>query len=315
MSSAWEPAAYSLAKLNDRPVRGLLHMPTAFAAVEIDLDEMIDLDEFPIHLLANPARAELVAEAQRQMRKVGCFLIPNFVRSEAISSMQTEATALHDQTNFITDSNNPYFSADDPSLPADHPVRRFQTRRSGFLCSDLLWQSSPLRKLYDSDVLLHFIWECLGTDRPVYRWADPFGRNPYGVMEPGHVLPWHFDGNEFTVSILAQKAEAGGVFEYVPNIRQPDKNNYDQIQHILDGGRDGVRSLDLQPGDLQLFAGRFSMHRVTPIEGSTTRYIGLPTYVHDPYRMNRPFHSEAVYGRSTNHHIERAKVVVDGLVD
>jgi hypothetical protein len=290
-------------------------MPTAFAAVESDLNDLIDLDAFPIHELANPVRTELVAEARDQMRQFGCFRISSFVRPETISVMQAEAAALHDQTNFVTDSNNPYFSADDDSLPEDHPVRRFQTRHSGFICADLLWPDSPLRQLYDSDVMLHFVWECIGVDRPIYRWADPLGRNPYGVMETGHVLPWHFDGNEFTVSILAQKAHDGGIFEYVPTIRRPDANNYEQIQAVLDGSREGVRILDLQPGDLQLFAGRFSMHRVTPVVGPTPRYIGLPCYVHDPYRMNRPFHSDAVYGRVTPHHIERAKVIVDGLVD
>ena len=57
------------------------------------------------------------------------------------------------------------------------------------------------------------------------------------------------------------------------------------------------------------------MHRVTRIVGDTTRYIGLPTYVHDPYRMNRPYHSESIYGRATEMHYERANVLVDGLVD
>ena len=86
------------------------------------------------------------------------------------------------------------------------------------------------------------------------------------------------------------------MFEYVPNIHTRETENYEHIQHILDGGRDGVHELDLQPGDLQLFAGRFSMHRVTRIVDDTTRYIGLPTYVHDPYRMNRPYHSESICG-------------------
>ncbi len=290
-------------------------MPTAFAGAEIDLDELIDLDTFPIHHLSSPARAELVAEARKQMQAIGCFLMPEFVRDAAVVAMRAEATALHDQTNFVTDANNPYFSLDDPSQSNDHPVRRFQRRESGFIGSDLLWECSPLRQLYDSDVVLHFIWECIGVDRPVYRWADPIARNPYGVMEPGHLLPWHFDGNEFTVSILAQKADVGGVFEYVPNIRRPDANNYEQIKQILDGGRDGVRTLDLKPGDLQLFAGRYSMHRVTQIEGATTRYIGLPSYVHDPYRLNRPAHSQLVYGRIAPQHNQREHVVVDALHD
>ncbi len=290
-------------------------MPSAFAAVETDLDEFIDLETFPIHELANSTRSDLVAEARGQMQAYGCFLISNFLRPSAVETMQAEANELHPQTHYVTDANNPYFSPDDETLPTEHPVRRFQHRHSGFIGSDLLGSNSPLRQLYDSDVLLHFIWECIGVDRPIYRWADPLARNPYGVMNTDHVLPWHFDGNEFTVSILAQKADEGGIFEYVPNIRRPDENNYEQIQHVLDGGREGVRSLDLQPGDMQLFAGRFSMHRVTPVVGETTRFIGLPTYVHDPYRMNSPFHSRTVYGRETPHHAERANIVVDGLND
>ena len=40
-------------------------------------------------------------------------------------------------------------------------------------------------------------------------------------MKEGHYFPWHFDGNEFTVSILIQEAEEGGLFEFVPDIRKP----------------------------------------------------------------------------------------------
>ena len=38
-------------------------------------------------------------------------------------------------------------------------------------------------------------------------------------------------------------------------------------------------------------------------------------HLHDPYRMNRPYHSESIYGRATEMHHERANVLVDGLVD
>jgi hypothetical protein len=229
--------------------------------------------------------------------------------------MRAEATGLHDRVYWSEQDHNPYFSADDASLPVGHPKRTFQHRESGFINSDLLPGDSPLRQIYDSDVIVHFIWECLGVDRPIYRWADPLGRNPYGVQSPGQGLPWHFDGNEFTVSILAQKADSGGVFEYVPNIRRPDAENFEQVAHVLAGGRDGVRQLDLVPGDLQVFAGRYSLHRVTPVEGTTTRYIGLPTYVHDPYRMNRSYHSTTVYGRATDFHYARERALVDGLLD
>ncbi len=229
--------------------------------------------------------------------------------------MAADARSLHGNVFWSQQDHNPYFTDDDVTLPLGHPRRTFQRRESGFINADLLPCDSPLRQLYDSDILLHFVWECLELDRPLYRWADPLGRNPYGVTSPGQGLPWHFDGNEFTVSILAQKAESGGIFEYVPNIRRPDTENFEHVAYVLAGGRDGVRSLDLVPGDFQIFAGRYSLHRVTEVEGSSTRYIGLPSYVFDPYRMNRPFHSATIYGRATDLHHARARVLVDGLVD
>ena len=279
------------------------------------IEVLIDLDRYPIHRIGDSTRVDLVAETRRQMDAVGCFRISDFVRAETLDSMLAEARSLHHRAHWATQDHNPYASPDDPSFPDGHPRRFFQSRRSGFINADLLADCSPLNRLYDADVFTHFVWECLGTPQPIYRWADPLGCNPYGVMEPGHYFPWHFDGNEFTVSILVQKADQGGVFEYVPDIRAPGNENYERVQAVLEGSREGVHELDLQPGDLQLFKGRFSLHRVTEIVGDATRYIALPTYVHDPYRMNRPHHSINYYGRATELHERRAAALVDGLVD
>lgn len=280
-----------------------------------DLDSIIDLDTYPIHQMESKARAELVVEARQQMDSVGCFRISNFVRPEAVATMLGEAKQLQPQTFWAREEHNPYASPTDPTLGSNHPRNFMQRRMSGFINSDLLPAESLLNRIYDSNVMTHFVWETLSTDRPIYQWADPLGRNPYGVMESAHYFPWHFDGNEFTVSILIQKAETGGVFEYVPDIRAPGQENYERVQQVLEGSREGVRELDLVPGDLQLFKGRFSMHRVTPIVGPRTRYIALPTYVYDPWRMNRPHHSMQYYGRATDAHHQRALVQTDGLQD
>ena len=279
------------------------------------IEDIVDLDTYPIHKVDSTVRSDLVAETRDQMDAYGCFRISDFIRPEAIEKMHAEAKALHEQTTWSEMDHNPYASPDDPTFPEGHPRRFFQHRESGFINSDLLAADSPLNRIYDADVMTHFVWECLGVDRPIYKWADPLGCNPYGVMEPNHYFPWHFDGNEFTVSILVQRAESGGVFEYVPDIRSPGEENYERVQALLEGSREGVRTLDLQPGDLQLFKGRFSMHRVTQIVGDVTRYIALPTYVHDPYRMNRPHHSTTFYGRATELHHQRSNLTVDGLAE
>ena len=76
-----------------------------------------------------------------------------------------------------------------------------------------------------------------------------------------------------------------------------------------------MRQLKLEPGDLQIFKGRFTLHRVTKIEGNLSRYMCIPAYVLDPYRVNTPEHSKAIYGKVLPIHLERNKVRADGLAD
>ena len=72
-------------------------------------------------------------------------------------------------------------------------------------------------------------------------------------MKEGHYFPWHFDRNEFTVSILIQEAKEGGLFEFVPDIRKPGDENLESVKSILIGSWDRLRSLKLKPEDMQLF--------------------------------------------------------------
>ncbi len=115
-------------------------------------------------------------------------------------------------------------------------------------------------------------------------------------MNEGNYFPWHFDGNEFTVSILIQEAEEGGLFEFVPDIRKPGDENLDSVKSILKGSRDRVRSLKLKPMDMYLFKGRYSLHRLTRVRGKINRIITLPSYTLNPGMMNRPDHPIQVYG-------------------
>lgn len=280
-----------------------------------DLEAIIDLDRYPIHRLDSRARADLVVRTRAQMHGTGCARVSSFLRPETVAALATEAESRHGETFWAHGVQNPYASEDDSSFPEGHPRRHFEARTSGFIATDLLPETSSLHVLHHSTVFIHFLWECLGTDRPIYPYADPISRCPYAVMDPGQAFPWHFDGNEFTVSLLVQAADEGGLFEYVPNIRRPDDECYDAVKRALDGDRHGVEQLELTPGDLQLFTGRHSMHRVTTVGGSTTRYIALPSYSHDPWRMNRPHHSVNYYGRALDVHHTRADVLVDGLID
>ncbi|HIF88257.1 MAG TPA: hypothetical protein EYQ52_00370 [Candidatus Thioglobus sp.] len=290
--------------------------PSAFSALEIPLERFLNLDEFPIHDLTSSRRAELVEQCRQGLDKWGCAHVPDFILPSAIEEMHQEALRLIDK-GYAREAHawvNPFLTKEDTSLDKDHPKRFFEERTSSFINSDLLEGCSVLRMIYDSDVMVHFVAECLNVG-PIYRWAEPLGRNPYSVMKDGDYFPWHFDGNDFTVSILVNEADGGGDFEYVPDIRTPHNECFDDIGAVLHGERKRVRVLSLNTGDLQIFKGRYSMHRVTKTKGSEPRIIALPTYVTNPYLVNRPHHSEAFYGRSMDIHHERNLGRLDKLTD
>ena len=288
--------------------------PSAFSSFEIRLEEFVDLEEFPIHDLTSPIREMLVNDCRKDLEKWGCAHIPNFITSSAVQKMRDEAFRLINDSRRAHKFVNPYLTEDDTTLPKDHPKRFFEERTSSFINSDLLERDSILRKIYDSDVMVHFVSDCLNVG-PIYRWAEPLGRNPYSVMHDGDYFPWHFDGNDFTVSILVNEPNDGGDFEYAPDIRTPKNENFEDVKKVLQGDREKVRTLSLKTGDLQIFKGRYSLHRVTVARGDEPRIIALPTYVTNPYLVNRPHHAEAFYGRAMPIHHERNIERIDKLTD
>ena len=279
-----------------------------------NLENIVNLNEYPINQTNSDEYKKLIDKNKKLLDQDGCCVLPNFIKTQSLSKMKEEVERNLNKIHWTKDSHNPYFTKDDPELSKDHPKRIFTFRESGYLNSDDLETNSDLDTLYESDEMLKFVSDSLGV-YPLYKWADPLGKNPYSVMHEDHYFPWHFDGNEFTLSILIQKADKGGLFEYSPDLRNENNENFDEVTKVLRGDRKTVKSLDLKPGDLQIFKGRFSMHRVTKVEGKTSRYIALPTYVKDPYRVNKPEHSKQVYGKALPIHFERNNTKVDGLID
>jgi len=278
------------------------------------LNDIVDLDTYPINQPSNQKYKDIISYNKKLLDNNGCCVLKNFIKEVSINRMKQEAERKLNKVHWTKDKHNPYFIKDDETLPKDHPKRIFTIRESGYINSDDLEQNSDLNHLHDSDEMLKFVSDCLGV-YPLYKWVDPLGKNPYSIMHSGHYFPWHFDGNEFTLSILVQQAEKGGTFEYSPDLRSKDNENFENVTKVLRGDRGTVKSLDLKPGDLQIFKGRFSMHRVTKIEGKTSRYIALPCYVKDPYRVNKPEHSIQVYGKAMPIHYKRNNIEADGLTD
>jgi hypothetical protein len=116
------------------------------------------------------------------------------------------------------------------------------------------------------------------------------------------------------VSLMTKKAEQGGEFEYCPNIRQPGAENYETVQSVLNNDRDAVKVLDLQIGDIQIFKGRFSMHRVAPTQGQ--RHTAIFGYSREPGYIGSVESTMRIYGRVMQEHIDADHIQhSDGLSD
>jgi hypothetical protein len=275
--------------------------------------DLVDLDRYPINE-PGPRRDAVIAEARAAIDAVGCAVLKGFVRAECLPAIVAECdrTAQYGHRNF--NRTNPYFTADRDDLPASHPLRRFYDRSNAFVPADHFGDDSLLRTLYEWPVFAPFIQQALGEAR-FYRYADPLADVIVNLAEEGGGFPWHFDTNNYTVTLAIQNAEHGGDFEYSPYLRTPTDENYDGVGRVLDGEPSLIRTLRLEPGDLQIFKGRYSLHRVTPLTGRRTRYVAIFSYVEEPGMVGSPERARQLYGRVLPIHLERAGLRADALVD
>ena len=275
--------------------------------------DFIDLDRFPIDR-SGPGREALIDEARAAIDSVGCAVLKGFVRAERIADLVAECdrTAQYGHRNF--NRTNPYFTQDRPDLPSSHPLRRFYDRSNAFVPADHFGEDSILRAIYEWPTFAPFIQEALGEQR-FHRYADPLADVIVNLAEEGGGFPWHFDTNNYTVTLAIQNAEQGGDFEYSPYLRTPTDENYAGVGRVLDDERSLIRSLRLEPGDLQIFKGRYSLHRVTPLSGPRLRYVAIFSFAEEPGMVGSPERTRQLYGRVLPIHLERAGLRADTLID
>ena len=278
-----------------------------------DASHYIDTNRYPIGE-AGSARDDLVADLRAAIEKEGCAVLKGFVRSEHLGELVAESdrVAIHGHRNF--NRTNPYFTKDRPDLPASHPLRRFYDRSNAFVPADNFGSESILRAIYEWPAFAPFIQAVLGETR-FYRYADPLADVIVNLAEAGNGFPWHFDTNNYTVTLAIQNAETGGDFEYSPHLRSPTDENYTGVEAVLDGDSSLIRTLRLEPGDLQIFKGRYSLHRVTPLLGAKPRYVAIFSFAEEPDMVGSPERTRQLYGRVLPVHIERAGLRRDTLVD
>ena len=287
---------------------GTLH----FRGAVMDTKNLINLNAYPIDQ-DGAARDALISSVRAQLHDDGCAVLKNFLTPYAVACLVKEADQVAHLAHRSHSRTNPYFTKDDPSLPQDDPRRRFFDRSNAFIPADNFAPSGALRQIQNFPAFDPFIKDCLEQDR-FYRYADPLADVIINAADEGEGFPWHFDTNNFTITLAIQIADEGGMFEYAPNIRS-DGEHFEDVCAVLDGTSDKVRSLQLEPGDLQLFKGRYSLHRVAPLTGKTPRYVAIFSYVEEPDMVGSPERTKQLYGRVLPIHLQRAGLRGDAYID
>lgn len=282
------------------------------------LSDLVDLDRYPITEPNSAAYLQAVDQAREGMRADGCAIAKDLVRPEALRVLSREIVDRKHTTHFSTQTINPYFHmSPNPDYPDRHPMNTFIERSSGFIPGDSWEPGCATDVLFRSPDLARFVADVLEVPT-LYCYADPLAGLTANILDPGQQFTWHFDTNDFAVTVLVDEADEGGLFEYVPMTRTPDDEAFDRIQEILEGSTEGVHTLDLRPGDMQIFRGRHSLHRVTRVPvGSKPRHAAIFAYTAEPGVIGRLERTRQLFGRVLPEHeaAELARVRADALID
>ena len=277
-----------------------------------ELQPIVDWSRYPLDDPNGATMTAVVDRAVAQLDAVGCARLPAFVRVEAHAKLEAETAAVAPLAYKNSQAITPYADFGDGTWPAEHPRRRTGPMSNGFVGRDLIPARSMIQQIYVDPTFQSFVARCLGIDE-LHVFADPIRGLVVNVMENSEQMPWHFDANEFIVSLMTRRPRGGGEFHYCPDLRTPGDERYDDVRQVLDGDEAPARHLELEVGDLQLFRGRYSMHRITPVDGS--RHTVLFGYSETPGYIGGVESTRIGYGRVTQAHLDAAKAGhhTDGL--
>ena len=282
------------------------------------IDDLVDIATYPLDQPNSVAYKSAVADARSQLQDDGCAVIKKLLRPTAVKIISQEIIERKSNTHFSTSKMNPYFhSTKNPEYPDHHPVNTFIERSSGFIPGDSWDASLAIDILFRSEMLTNFIRDALET-QAVHCYADPLAGLTANILDPGQQFAWHFDTNEFAVTAMIDEADYGGLFQYVPMIRTPDNESFERIQKVLDDDCSEVKTLELHAGDLQIFRGRHSLHRVTRVpKTSRPRHAAIFAYTAEPGVIGRVERTKQLFGRVLPAHeeAEQRRVRSDSLID
>lgn len=241
------------------------------------MEQIIDLSAFPIDQPASAQCRRLVEQCKSDLARDGMFNLDGFFRPEAASRSVEQLMPTMTASAFTHSRiHNIYFKSEIDGLEADHPALQTFETVNHTLCADQL-ADTDLRNLYRFEPLIRFL-EAVMEKPQLHTMADPLAAMNVMAYYEGEALNWHFDRSEFTTTLLLQEPVSGGVFEYRTDLRSDDEPNYNGVARLLQDEDPEKKQLALKAGTLNVFKGKNTAHRVTPVKGEKPRLIAVFSY-------------------------------------
>ena len=241
----------------------------------------IDLARYPLDAPGSDKWNALVARCRNDLDAKGMFELPGFLTADALrESAATILPRMANESVEIRREHNIYFLDKVDGLADDHPALKKIMTINHTLCADQL-VDTPVTTVYEWPHFREFIVATMGLPE-LHLMDDELARVNVLSYRPGEALNWHFDRSEFTITILLQRAEAGGIFEYRRELRTDDDPNYEGVGRMIAGNDPEVISVDVAPGALNVFRGHNTAHRVTTVGGDKERMVAVLSLYEKP---------------------------------
>jgi hypothetical protein len=225
---------------------------------------------------------EYRSKCKSMLDQDGVLVLKNFLLSDSIRSILEEAIQQERLAYYCVNEHNVYLEPFDDNYHKSHPRNRTVVSSKGCITDDQVPKGSALRALYDSKDFKEFLCSVL-NEESLYKYDDNLSSINIHYAKTGQELGWHFDNSSFAITLLIQKPEAGGEFEYIRDFRNSknNDNNYDQVLDLI-SGQCKPKKLAMENGSLVLFRGKDAIHRVTPTVGDRTRILSVLAYNSKP---------------------------------
>ena len=277
------------------------------------MTEITRFTDYPLHRREHPDYRQLLLQMRTQLEKLGYCQLPDFLSAKSLQRLQRQYRDLarHCAKQHGREVNC-YYSPANENRPPDHPQNTFFTREFGVIRTDMLPDGCLLQQIYDDRNLMIFIRDVLGIPA-LYQSRDAYQSLTINCMQAGEHLHWHFDCNDFAVTLAIQAPEEGGEFEFVRDI---GRTNSEDISRVLADNHSNLperlipRQFAVTEGTLVIFKGGESLHRVLPVKGRRVRLVAALQYHSRDGARDDPRMTQRIYGIDPSLHCGSKEKIV-----